>query len=262
MTHLFFYIYIVDIEIWYYSNVMRYLGIASYFGMNYDGWQIQPSRNTIEGKIEKILSHILNEKINITASGRTDKGVHAYAQPFHFDCKKIKDIDHLLYALNRLLPMDIKIKTLKEVDKDFHARFSAKKKEYIYKIYTGKELPFYSRTHYIVKEKIDLKLLKEASKFFIGKHNFQNLTSKERDDKGFIRTIYSIKINKSKDEIIISLVGNAFMRYMVRDIVMEMILVAIKKQKLNDLKRLFKSPRHITNHKAPAEGLYLSKVIY
>ena len=242
---------------------MRYLGIVSYFGMNYDGWQSQPSHNTIEDKIEKILSHILNEKINITGSGRTDKGVHAYAQPFHFDTrKKIKDTNHLIYALNRLLPIDIKIKSLKEVNQDFHARFSTKKKEYVYKIYTGKELPFYARTHYLVKDKIDLKLLKDASKYFIGRHNFQNLTSKEKDNQDFIRTIYSIKISKSKDEILIKLTGNAFMRYMVRDIVAEMIFVATNKQKLNDLKRLFKSPRHITNHKAPAEGLYLNKVFY
>ena len=242
---------------------MRYLGIVSYFGMNYDGWQTQPSHNTIEDKIEKILSNILDEEINITGSGRTDKGVHAYAQPFHFDTKKkIKDINHLLYALNRLLPVDIKIKSLKEVDNEFHARFSAKKKEYIYKIYVGKELPFYARTHYLVKDKVDLKLLKDASKVFIGKHNFQNLTSKEKDNKNFIRIIYSIKISKKKDEILITLVGNAFMRYMVRDIVAEMVLVATKKQELKDLKRLFKSPRHITNHKAPAEGLYLNKVFY
>ena len=242
---------------------MRYLGIVSYFGMKYDGWQSQPSRNTIEDKIEKLLSHILNEDINITGSGRTDKGVHAYAQPFHFDTqKKIKDIKHLVYALNRLLPVDIKIKSLKEVDKDFHARFSAKKKEYIYKIYIGKELPFYARTHFLVKDKINLKLLKDASEYFIGKHNFQNLTSKERDDKDFIRTIYSIKIRQNKDEIFITLTGNAFMRYMVRDIVAEMVLVATKKQSLSDLKRLFKSPRHITNHKAPAEGLYLNRVFY
>ena len=94
---------------------MRYLGIVSYFGMNYDGWQSQPSHNTIEDKIEKLLSHILNEDINITGSGRTDKGVHAYAQPFHFDTKKkIKDMKHLVYALNRLLPVDIKIKSIKE----------------------------------------------------------------------------------------------------------------------------------------------------
>ena len=242
---------------------MRYLGIVSYFGMKYDGWQSQPSRNTIEDKIEKLLSHILNEDINITGSGRTDKGVHAYAQPFHFDTKKkIKDINHLIYALNRLLPVDIKIKSLKEVNQDFHARFSATKKEYIYKIYTGKDLPFYARTHFLVKDEIDLKLLKEASKYFIGKHNFQNLTSKERDDKNFIRTIYSIKIKQNKDEILIILTGNAFMRYMVRDIVAEMVLVATNKQPLNDLNRLFKSPRHITNHKAPAEGLYLNKVFY
>lgn len=241
---------------------MRYFGIVSYFGMNYIGWQTQPSKNSVEDKINKILSHILNEKITIVGAGRTDKGVHAYAQAFHFDTnKEIKDLSHLIYALNRLLPKDIKIKSLKKVSNKFHARFSAVKKEYLYKIYTGKETPFYLLTHWVING-LDLKLLKEASKVFVGKHNFQNLTSKEKDPKGFIRTIYSIKVNKINDEIFIRLVGDAFMRYMVRDIVGEMVEVALKKKDLNDLKLLFSKNRKITNHKAPAEGLYLVKIIY
>ncbi|MCQ2793947.1 MAG: tRNA pseudouridine(38-40) synthase TruA [Bacilli bacterium] len=242
---------------------MRYLATTSYFGMNYVGWQVQPSKNSIEEKIEKLLSSILNEKINIIGSGRTDKGVHAYAQTFHFDSKKeIKDVKHLVYALNRLLPKDIYIKSLKPVRDDFHARFSAIKKEYLYKLYLGQDRPFYTRTHMIIKDPLDLKLLKDAAKLFIGKHNFQNLTSKERDDKNFIRTIYDIKVKKIKDEVIITVIGNAFMRYMVRDIVGEMVMVASKKKSLNQLKNIFKGPRKITNIKAPAEGLYLKKVYY
>lgn len=241
---------------------MRYFGTVSYFGMNYCGWQTQPNKHGIEDKIEKILSKILDEKIDIVGAGRTDKGVHAYAQAFHFDAKKeIKDISHLIYALNRLLPVDIKIKSLKKVDDDFHARFSAKKKEYLYKIYTGKDIPFYARTHWICKS-LDIKLLKEASKVFEGKHNFQNLTSKEKDPKDFIRTIYSIKVKQNKDEILVTLIGDAFMRYMVRDIVAEMVEVASSHKNLKDLKKLFSKERHITNHKAPAEGLYLVKVYY
>jgi len=242
---------------------MRYFGVVSYFGTNYIGWQAQSNKKGVEDKIEKILSHILNTKINIIGSGRTDKGVHAYGQTFHFDVdKEIKDIKHLLYALNRLLPLDIKVRSLKKVDDEFHARFSAKKKEYIYKIYTGKEIPFFYQTHQIIYIPLDINLLKKASKVFVGKHNFQNLTSKEIDDKNFIREIYSINVKQNKDEILITLIGNGFMRYMVRDIVGEMIEVATKRKELKDLKKLFSKERKITNHKADAQGLYLNKVYY
>jgi len=242
---------------------MRYFGVVSYFGKNFIGWQSQTNKKGVEDKIEKILSHILNTKINIIGAGRTDKGVNAYGQTFHFDVdKEIKDVNHLIYALNRLLPIDIKIKSLKKVDDEFHARFSATKKEYIYKIYTGKDVNFYYLTHMIVYIPIDIKLLKESSKVFIGKHNFQNLTSKEIDDKNFIREIYSISVNKKDDEILIKLVGNGFMRYMVRDIVGEMIEVAAKRKDIKDLDKLFSKTRKITNHKADAQGLYLNKVYY
>lgn len=242
---------------------MRYFGVVSYSGTNYVGWQSQTNKKGIEDKIEKVLSHILNTKINIIGSGRTDKGVHAYAQTFHFDInKEIKDIPHLLYALNRLIPNDIKVKSLKKVNEEFHARFSAIKKEYIYKIYIGKDIPFNYLSHMIVYVPVDIKLLKEAAKVFVGKHNFKNLTSKEIDEKNFVREIYSINITKNKDEIIIKLIGNGFMRYMVRYIVGEMLEVATKRKSLSDLNKLFSKERRITNHKTPAEGLYLSKVYY
>ena len=243
---------------------MRYFGTVSYFGMNYFGWQAQPNGKGIEDKIETLLSHILDEKINIIGSGRTDKGVHAYNQSFHFDySKEIKDINHLIYALNRLLPKDIHINSLKKVDDEFHSRFSAKKKEYIYKIYTGKQRPFYCLTHWVAPQALDIKLLKKAIKIFEGKHNFMSLTSKEKDDWKFIREIYSIKVNSTKDEIVIKLTGNGFMRYMVRYIVGEAVEVSLKRKSINELSKWFNSnKRKVSNHKAPAEGLYLNKVYY
>ena len=116
---------------------MRYFGVVSYNGQNYIGWQGQSNKEGVEDKIESLLSHILNENINIIGAGRTDKGVHAYGQTFHFDTtKEIKDLHHLIYALNRLLPEDIYLHSLKKVNDQFHARFSAKEKVYLYKIYT------------------------------------------------------------------------------------------------------------------------------
>ena len=155
--------------------------------MVWDGWGII-------GTVKKI------PHINFVGPADAEKRALTADEMVSYEAisKEIKDISHLIYALNRLLPVDIKIKSLKKVDDHFHARFSAKKKEYLYKIYTGKDIPFYARTHWICKS-LDIKLLKEASKVFVGKHNFQNLTSKEKDPKDFIRTIYSIKVKQNKD---------------------------------------------------------------
>lgn len=242
---------------------MRYLAIVSYWGSNYVGWQAQKNQKGVENIIEKILSRVLNAEINIIGAGRTDKGVHAYAQTFHFDvAEPIKNISHFIYAINRLLPVDIHIQSLKKVPDTFHARFSVYKKEYVYKIYTGNLIPFYYQTHMIVYLPINIAALRKAAKVFVGEHNFQNLTSKEIDEKGFVRFIDSIKINKQGNEIIITLLGNGFMRYMVRDIVGEMLEVATGRKKIADLNKLFSQTRKITNHKAPAEGLYLKRVLY
>ena len=242
---------------------MRYLAIVSYLGTNYIGWQAQSNQQGVENVIENILSRVLNSPINIIGAGRTDKGVHAYAQSFHFDVDNpIKNLSRFIYSINRLLPIDIRIKSIKKVVSDFHARFFAKRKEYLYKIYTGKMIPFYYSSHMIAYLPININAMRAAAKFFIGKHNFQNLTSKEVDDKNFIRIIDSIKIQKHNDEILITLKGNSFMRYMVRNIVGEMVEVATNRKKISDLNSLFSDVRKITNHKAPPEGLYLKRVIY
>ena len=145
---------------------MRLFACVSYKGTNYQGWQKQKSAPTVQSEIEKVLSKILNTEINIYASGRTDAGVHANHQYFHFDIDKDVDIDRLMYSTNCLLPKDIKINFLKRVDDDFHARFSAKKKEYKYIVNLKGNNPFNYELNAEMYLDVDDNLLKESLNLF------------------------------------------------------------------------------------------------
>lgn len=243
---------------------MRLFACVSYKGTNYQGWQKQKSAPTVQSEIEKVLSKILNTEINIYASGRTDAGVHANHQYFHFDIDKDVDIDRLMYSTNCLLPKDIKINSLKRVDDDFHARFSAKKKEYKYIVNLKGNNPFNYELNAEMYLDVDDNLLKESLDLFIGEHNFQDFTSKEEDDNNFVRTIYSTSFTRSGDQLVVSFIGNGFMRYQIRDMVATALMVAANKESIEFIKQHLKDKkeRDIVSYKAPAEGLYLEEVYY
>lgn len=242
---------------------MRIKGIVSYKGNNYHGWQKQIGDNSIEEEIEKVLSKVLDEPINIYASGRTDAKVHAYGQVFHFDTNKEPDLSKLTYSINMMLNDDIKIISLEKVDDTFHARYSAKAKIYEYKILLTSKDPFNYDTHYLCPYPIDIDLLKESLKKFIGIHNFRNLSSKEEDEDDFVREIYSIDINHNKEEINIIFKGNGFMRYMIRYMVGVALSISYHKEDISYIDSLLDTKeRKITSYKASAEGLYLVKVEY
>lgn len=243
---------------------MRVLGFVSYKGSNYQGWQKQNDVPTIQGEIESKLSQIFNTEINIFASGRTDAGVHAIKQSFHFDVDKEFDIEKVTYSLNRMLPDDIKILTLKVVDDDFHARFSAKSKTYIYKIWLDVKEPFEKDLKYVYPFKIDAELFKETIELFKGKHDFKDFTSKEEDEDNFIREVFDASVKQNLKEITVSFTGNGFMRYQIRDMIGSALAVASNQISKDYVKIHLDSnaPRDIVNYKAPPEGLYLLEVNY
>lgn len=245
---------------------MRYLASVSYKGTAFCGWQKQTVSKlpSIEEEIEKTLSRILNEKIKIYGSGRTDAGVHALGQTFHFDTEKELDSFKYLHSFNELLPSDIRIQTLEKVSDDFHARFSVKQKTYAYQINNGKNSdPFSTDLEYHLSQKLDIEKMVDASKVFEGEHNFQNFTSKEEDERKFVRNIGKIQIISEENHIFILLTGDGFMRYMVRMIVGNLIQVGLGKLTKEDLlENLNSKERKPSSYKAPAQGLYLKEVIY
>ena len=245
---------------------MRYLATVQYKGTGYCGWQKQNVSKlpSVQEEIEKILSKILNEDIKIFGSGRTDAGVHALGQTFHFNTGKHIDFYKFSHGFNELIPNDIVLVDLKEVDENFHARFSAKGKTYLYKIENKNHFdPFNENLAYQLKTKLDLKAMEEASKVFVGEHNFQNFTSKEEDDNNFGRNISKISFVEDEKFINIELTGNGFMRYMVRMIVGNLVQVGLGKLTKEEIeKNLNSNIRKPSSFKAPSEGLYLKEVLY
>ena len=243
---------------------MKILGICSYKGTNYYGWQKQVGFISVQSKIEEVLSQIYDAPITITGSGRTDAGVHAYKQYFHFVTEKDKDLKQLTYAMNKMLPEDIHILSLEKVADDFHARYNAKRKIYEYDILLKNKEVFNYDLAYLYPMDLDIDLLNDALKLFEGEHNYQDFTSKEEDEGNFIRTIYSIEVKQDKVLIKIKFEGNGFMRYQIRNMVGSAIAVANKKEDISFIKYHLEGnkKREIIAYKAPAMGLYLVDVIY
>ena len=243
---------------------MRILGVCSYKGTNYYGWQKQVGFVSVQSTIEEVLSKVYDTPVTITGSGRTDAGVHALKQYFHFDVTKEKDLKQLAYAINKMLPKDIKILSFERVDDEFHARYNAKKKIYEYRIVLKNKDPFQDELAFVYPMELDFDLFKDALNKFVGKHNYQDFTSKEEDEGGFIREIYEINVDKNDNDIKVRFVGNGFMRYQIRNMIGAAINVANKKEDLSFIDYHLKEDknREIISYKAPANGLYLVDVVY
>ena len=243
---------------------MRILGVCSYKGTNYYGWQKQVGFVSVQSTIEEVLSKVYDSPISITGSGRTDAGVHALRQYFHFDTEKEKDLKQLAYSLNKMLPEDIKILSFERVADDFHARYNAVRKIYEYRIVLKNKDPFQDQLACIYPMEFDFDLFKKALDKFVGKHNYQDFTSKEEDEGGFIREIYGIKVDKKDNNISVVFEGNGFMRYQIRNMIGAALNVANKKESLDFIDYHLREDknREIISYKAPANGLYLVDVVY
>ena len=243
---------------------MRYLITFSYDGSKYYGYQKQPNKNSIQAEIERVLTFInSNKKVNISASGRTDSGVHALNQSAHFDLDKDIEPEKIKNSVNKMLPSSIYIKDVLYVDNSFHARFNIIKKEYTYKINTGQYNPIECDYIYQYNKYLDVDKMYEAANYFIGEHDFTSYTKGNEEKESFIRTIYSIEIKKENDIINVIFCGSGFLRYMVRNMVGSLIEVGNGTRKPKDILEILKAKdRTKAGITAPACGLYLSNVFY
>ncbi len=244
----------------------RYQIIVEYDGKNHSGWQSQKNAKSIQKEIEKILSKILKIKVNIIGSGRTDAGVHSKNQSAHFDHKKLisnkyKLITSANYFLNK---KNISIKKIIKKNMSFHARYSAKEREYEYIILNRDAPPILDRNKvWYLRSRLDIKILKKAAKKLIGTHNFNAFRSANCQAKSPIRTLKTIKITKKKEKIIFILRSKSFLKNQVRSIVGCLKYVGEKKWTIKDLEKVLKSKnRNNCAPPAPAQGLYLSRIIY
>ena len=243
---------------------MRYRIDFSYDGTNFNGYQVQPNLRTIQNELEKAVSYLNKQtETSVVSSGRTDKGVHAINQVAHFDLNIVNTIDKIKRGLNSNLPEDIHINKVTKVSDNFHARYSVKRKEYIYKINLGEYNPIDRNYIFQYNKELDIELMKEAIKYFLGTHDFTSFVSSEDIRENKIRTIYKTDIKRHKDILEISFIGNGFMKYQVRNMVGLLIAVGEHKKDIKDIKMIIENKNRSQKFKtADACGLYLKKVWY
>ncbi|AVQ16395.1 tRNA pseudouridine(38-40) synthase TruA [Fusobacterium gonidiaformans] len=233
-----------------------------YDGSSFMGFQRQPEKRTVQGEIEKCLFRILKEKIDLTSSGRTDRGVHAMHQVSNFFTAVNIPLDKLFYALSHCLPEDILLLELEEARKDFHARFSAKTRSYCYRI-TWKKSPFERRYKTYVKKKIDSQSFFKILEIFMGKHNFQNFRLQDDAFANPIREIYSIQVKEVDEGMDIYIEANAFLKSQIRIMLGTAFQVYFQKVESNRIEKMLKEPdKEFPKYLADPNGLYLYHIKY
>ena len=246
--------------------MFRYQILIEYIGTNFKGWQIQKKGKTIQGLVEDKISKLLKDRIILQGSGRTDAGVHAIEQSAHFDTKiKINQTDKFLKSLNYFLNNDgIAILKIMKRSMNFHARFSAKLRVYKYIIINRLSKPVLEEKRgWHIMKKLDLKIMKKSAKKLIGTKDFSTFRASSCRAKSPIKTMKSVKVKSSKDKIIIEFKSQSFLQHQVRSMVGCLKYVGEKKWSLKKFDRVIKSKkRTLCAPLAPAEGLFLFKIIY
>lgn len=245
----------------------NYQMLIAYDGTHYHGWQVQPNGMSIQETLQNILKTILRKHVTVIGSGRTDAGVHAQGQVANFQCEEILDLFRLRGSLNGLLPPDIRVKEITEVSLDFHARYSAIRKAYHYRLHLDRiQDPFTRLYKYHVKSPIDVDLLKKAALLFTGTHDFTAFANESHMGsaaKDPVRTIYSLNIVEEDGGVRLEFEADGFLYRMVRNITGTLLEIASRKRDIDDVPKLFENKdRRRTGQAAPAQGLVLIRVDY
>ncbi|MDB9956987.1 tRNA pseudouridine(38-40) synthase TruA [Candidatus Pelagibacter sp.] len=246
--------------------MFRYQILIEYIGTSFVGWQIQSKGKSIQKEIQVKLSKLLKEKVVLIGSGRTDAGVHAIEQSAHFDCKKeIENLDKLLKSINHFINhKGISILEIKKRSLKFHARHSAKQRIYKYIIFNRLSKPSLEKERgwHIIK-KLDIELMKKGAKKLLGTKDFSTFRASSCNAKSPIKTMKSVLIKANGERIEIQFKSQSFLQQQVRSMVGSLKYLAENKWNLKKFKFVIKSKKRILcAPPAPAEGLFLEKVIY
>jgi tRNA pseudouridine38-40 synthase len=248
---------------------------VQYDGSAYHGWQFQPSETTIQGLLEDCIYQVTGELVRVAGAGRTDAGVHAIEQVAAFDVHSSLNISVIKRALNALLPPDVGVMDIEEVREDFHPRYSAQGKRYVYLIANMRNVPVFVRGYvWRVKEPLDLELMRAASAYLLGRHDFSSFRAAGCASAHPLRTIREIGIEMLceapflwgglKGEFVrITVEADAFLRHMVRAIVGTLVEVGkgnLSPEKVGDI--LEGKERRLAGPTAPPQGLFLQRIFY
>ncbi|GIU82882.1 MAG: tRNA pseudouridine(38-40) synthase TruA [Acidobacteria bacterium] len=244
--------------------------LIQYDGTDFYGWQIQKNKRTVQGELQRVLSLLEGKKVHVYGSGRTDAGVHAEGQVANVKLTKPFTPEKLRKAINANLEKDLRILDVEEVPENFHARFSAKSKTYVYRIINAPVIsPFWVRYALHETRPLDISKMSEALKVFVGKHDWSAFSSSESTAKSKMRKIIEAKLEtyydkRAMSEIIeIHITGDGFLRYMVRSIVGTLLEVGRNEKEIAQIKEaLLTGNKKLAGQTAPPHGLTLLKVSY
>ena len=249
--------------------------VLQYEGTRYRGWQRQVStENTIQGKLEALLTKMTGEKIEIIGSGRTDAGVHALGQVANFHSDTQMSPEEILNYMNFYLPEDIAVISVKEVSERFHSRLNVKGKSYCYRVVQTEVPHIFDRKYaHFMKEDLDVAAMEKAAEILVGTHDFKAFTSSKKGKKSTVRTIEKIEIKKTvsasmrmqnvQDEIRFIYSGNGFLYHMVRIMTGTLLEVGTHKKRPEEVAEILDSGlREKAGELVPAKGLILMEVRY
>lgn len=246
------------------GDIVRYAIKVAYDGTNYCGWQIQPNGITVQQRLQEAVKAAFGADCTVTASGRTDSGVHAVGQVCHLDLPVNIAGERLADALNVHLPQDIGVLQSAAAYEGFDANRSAKKKTYCYRMYfSSRRNPLYDRYCARVDAPCNADALREVAAMFIGEHDFTAYCSSGSQVKTTVREIYSAEVSADGDILTVSVCGNGFLYNMVRTLVGTMLWYSLGKLSAEDVRRsLTEGRRELTGKTMPAKGLTLLQVEY
>ena len=246
-------------------GIRRIACIVQYDGTNFSGWQYQKNGRTVQGVIEEAIQILTRETPRVSASGRTDSGVHALGQVIHFDLESQINLQKICIGLNGILPADVSVKNAYHVPISFHSRYSAVEREYRYYIYNyPQRSPFMRYRAMWVHDPVDVEYMRDVVKHLVGEYDFSSFCKKrEAADKNTVRRISNIEINKKKEYIEMVFVGKSFLHHMVRIIVGTVMEMHKNRDNPADIIRtLGRKDRDFSGITAPPYGLYLCRIAF
>ncbi len=237
---------------------------VAYDGTNYCGWQIQKNGITVEEVLNRTLSKFFKEEITVIGASRTDSGVHALGNVAVFEANVTMPPDKISYAINNLLPDDIRIQKSEEVAVDFHPRYCDTRKTYEYKIWNAQfPNPVQRLYSHFVYYPLDEKKMQAGAEYLIGEHDFKSFCTPKTEVENTVRTIYDIEVSREDSMVIIRINGNGFLYNMVRIIVGSLLKVGMGMIPPEEIKNILEAKdRTKAGHKAPACGLTLVEIEY
>ncbi|MEC7287162.1 MAG: tRNA pseudouridine(38-40) synthase TruA [Verrucomicrobiota bacterium] len=245
---------------------MRWKCTCAYDGTDFDGWQRQPCGGGVQNHIESALTQVFDQPLQLHGSGRTDAGVHARGQCFHFDAEWLHKPEKLVRALHSILPTSIRIKSVKSVSDDFHARFSVSGKRYLYNYYLGRADPVDDRYVWACHDlPLDLEEMQAAADRLLGTHDFSaySATHGKENDPNPVKTVSRLQLKQRGKFIRLDTEGSGFLYRMVRSIAGALYAVGRGRLTPDDIAEILESKKR--THRivtAPAKGLFLDKVFY